>query len=102
MENRKLTLNEAEKVTGGGFTFDSWYEIRRNEANLKCPACESTGKLESLGMYWEGYGDGTRIAVDHMRCTSCGTFIALFPEQGEMVLVDKMGNYGEERFPAVF
>ena len=37
-----------------------------------------------------------------MICSNCGAFVALFPEQQQMCLVDKMGEFQDEMFPAVF
>ena len=102
MEDKKLTMTDAEKVSGGSFSFDTEYEVRIINANLECPACRAAGTLNSVGHYWEGYSDGRKIAVDHLICSSCGAFVALFPEQGEMCLVDKKGDYLDERYPAIF
>ena len=102
MKEKKLTMKDIEKVTGGAFTFDTEYEIRIINANLECPACHATGTLNSVGHIWEGYSDGRKVAVDHMICSNCGAFVALFPEQQQMCLVDKMGEFQDEMFPAVF
>ena len=98
---RKLTEEEVAQIAGG-FQFDSNYFIHKSELNLKCPVCGAEGTLESAGVGWYGYGNGTRVAVDNSICSNCGAQVDIEPELGEMVVVHfnpETMEYSEDVYP---
>lgn len=104
MENRirKLTAEEAEKIVGGEFDFNSEYDRRRDEARIKCPVCGAESSLKSIRQGYDGFGNDVWIAVEDCFCTKCRSRIVLFPEEKTMAIQDEDGLYGKERFPFIF
>ena len=100
-ERRKLTNDELDQVAGG-FEFNSDYFIHKRELNIKCPICGAEGTLESSGTGWEGYGDGTRVAVDYSICSCCGAQVNIEPERGRLVITHfnpETFEYTEDVYP---
>lgn len=69
MEEKKLTMEETENVSGG-FDFGLDYRIRKREANIKCPVCGAEGKLATQYTGYEGNADGSYTATDECVCTN--------------------------------
>lgn len=84
---KRLTEEEIASVAGGRFDFDIDYIMKKRAANLKCPVCGAEGTLNTEITGFEGYADGTRLAVDTCFCTSCGTQIDILPEVNRMRIV---------------
>ena len=100
-ESRKLTNDELDQIAGG-FEFDVFYFIHKRELNIRCPKCGAEGTLDSSGTGWEGYADGTRVAVDYSICSNCGTQVNIEPERGRLVVSSfnpETFEYNEEVFP---
>ena len=100
-EKWKLVDDELDQVAGG-FQFNYEYYIHKQELNIKCPKCGAEGTLESTGTGWEGYADGTRVAVDYSNCSNCGAQVNIEPERGRLVVVHfnpDTFEYSEEVFP---
>ena len=97
---RKLTNEELGKVAGG-FEFNIDYFIHKKELNIKCPICGVEGTLDSIATGWDGYGDGTRVAVDRSVCSNCGAHVNIEPELGRLVVINYNPDtleYNEEVF----
>ncbi len=84
---RKLTAEEIANVAGGRFEFDYDYVLKKKAANLVCPVCGAEGTLNTEITGFDGYADGTRIAVDTCICTSCGVQVDIMPEVCKMRIV---------------
>lgn len=69
--------------------------MNKRAANLTCPVCGAEGTLNTEITGFEGYGDGTWLAVDTCICTSCGTQIDILPEVNKMRIV-RPGEPGNE------
>ena len=98
---RKLTNEEIAQIAGG-FEFNSDYYRHKEELQIECPICHAKGTLKSAGVGWDGYADGTRVAVDNSICSNCGTQVDIEPERGNLVVwnfnSDTM-EYTEQVFP---
>ena len=101
---RKLAVEELDQVAGG-FRFDSDYYIHKRDLNIKCPVCGAEGTLQTMLVGWDGYADGSLVAVDNSKCTSCGAQVNIEPERGRLVVVNydpDTDEYSEQVFPFVW
>ena len=98
---RRLTAEELDNVAGG-FDFDEFYYAHKRELNIKCPVCGAEGTLKTIVTGYDGYADGSFVAVDNSICTNCGTQVDIKPERNQLVVVsinEATNNYSEQIFP---